>query len=117
MGSPGVVSLSAWLEHACGGYLALQATGGDLVIIENGCTYRHPARQNDTVTIEVDPVWASRSSCCVAFRVRRDQIKLADGRSTYVFVRNGASAPIPALLDPALADAKAQSSCRSRWEP
>jgi hypothetical protein len=37
----------AWLEHACGRYLALQASGGDLVIVENGCTYRHPARQND----------------------------------------------------------------------
>jgi len=107
----------AWLDHVCGGYLALQATGGDLVIVENGCTYRHPARQNDTVTIDVDPVWASRSSFCVAFRVRRDQIEIADGRSTYVFVQNGASAPIPALLDPALADAKAQSPRRPPREP
>jgi acyl-CoA thioesterase FadM len=104
----------AWLEHACGGYPALQATGGDLLIVENGCSYRHPAGQNDTVTIEVDPLWASRSSFCVALRVRRDQIELAEGRSTYVFVQNGASAPIPALLDPALADARARSSGRPR---
>jgi acyl-CoA thioester hydrolase len=46
----------SWLEHARGGYPALQATGGDLVIAENGCTYRHPAWQNERATIEVDPV-------------------------------------------------------------
>lgn len=106
----------AWLEHACGGYLALRAMGGDLVIVENGCTYRQPVRQDDMVTIEVDPVWASRSSFCVVFRVRRDQIGLAEG-STYVFVQNGASAPIPALLEPALADARARSHRRPRSEP
>jgi acyl-CoA thioester hydrolase len=95
-----------WLEDVCGGYLALQAAGGDLVIVENGCSYRRPAHQSDTVTIEVVPVWASTSSFCVAFRVRRDQTELAEGRSTYVFVRNGVSAPMPELLQSALADAK-----------
>ena len=104
----------AWLEDVCGGYPALQATGGDLVIVENGCQYRHPARQSDTVTIEVDPVWAGRSSFRVAFRVRRDQIELAEGQTTYVFVQNGVAAPIPPPLQPALADAKTRSRARPR---
>ena len=97
----------SWLEHACGGYPALQATGGDFVIAESGCSYRRPARQNELVTIEVDPLWVRKSSFCVAFRVRRAQLELAEGWSVYVFVENGVSAPIPSLLDAALAAARA----------
>jgi acyl-CoA thioester hydrolase len=96
----------SWLEHACGGYLALQATGGDLVIAENGCTYRHPARQNEQVTVEVDPVRTGRSSFCIAFHVRRDECELAEGRAVYIYVKNGMSAQIPALLESALPAAR-----------
>jgi acyl-CoA thioester hydrolase len=99
----------SWLEHACGGYLALQATGGDLVIAENGCTYRHPARQNERVTIDVDAVRTGRSSFRMTFRVRRDERELAEGRAVYLYVKNGTSAQIPALLEPALAAARARS--------
>lgn len=99
----------SWLEHACGGYPALQATGGDLVIAENGCSYRHPAWQNERVTVEVDPVRTGRSSFCMAFHVRRDERELAEGRAVYIYVKNGTSAQIPALLEPALAAARARS--------
>jgi acyl-CoA thioester hydrolase len=99
----------SWLEHACGGYLALQATGGDLVIAENGCSYRHSASQNERVTVEVGPVWTARSSFCMAFRVRRDERELAEGRAVYIYVKNGTSSQIPALLEPALAAAKGRS--------
>lgn len=103
----------SWLDHACGGYLQLQATGGDLVIVENSCSYRHPARQGEVITIDVNPLWASTSSFCVAFHVRRGQLDLAEGRAVYVYVKKGTPAPIPALLDGALAEAKARpASCR-----
>jgi acyl-CoA thioesterase FadM len=96
----------SWLDEACGGYPRLQETGGDLVIVENGCSYRNPARQNAVISVDVDPLWAGRSSFCVAFLVRHRQLELAEGRSVYVYVKNGAPAPIPALLDGALAGAK-----------
>jgi acyl-CoA thioester hydrolase len=98
----------SWLDHACGGYLQLQATGGDLVIVENSCSYRNPARQSEVITIDVDPLWVSRSSFCVAFHVRHGQLDLAEGRFVYVFVKNGMPAPIPTLLDGALAGAEAR---------
>ena len=98
----------SWLDHTCGGYLRLRETGGDLVIVENGCSYRRPARQSEVVTIDVDPLWVSRSSFCVAFHVRHEQLDLAEGRSIYVFVKKGAPAPIPTLLDGALAGVKAR---------
>jgi acyl-CoA thioester hydrolase len=99
----------SWLDHACGGYLALQATGGDLVIAENGCSYRHSASQNERVTVEVDLVWTGRSSFCMAFRVRRDERELAEGRAVYIYVKNGTSTQIPALLEPALPAARGRS--------
>jgi acyl-CoA thioester hydrolase len=99
----------SWLDHTCGGYLALQATGGDLVIAENGCSYRHPAWQNEQVTIEVYPVRKGRSSFCMAFDVRRDECELAEGRAVYIYVKNESSAQIPALLEPALTAVRARS--------
>jgi YbgC/YbaW family acyl-CoA thioester hydrolase len=98
----------SWLDHTCGGYLQLQATGGDLVLVENGCSYRHPARQSEVITIDVDPLWVKRSSFCVAFHVRHGQLDLAEGRSVYVFVKKGMPAPVPTLLNGALAGAKAR---------
>ncbi|HEX8004938.1 MAG TPA: acyl-CoA thioesterase [Trebonia sp.] len=98
----------SWLDHTCGSYLQLQETGGDLVIVENSCSYRRPARQNEVITIDVDPLWVGRSSFCVAFHVRHGQLDLVEGRSVYVYVKKGTPTPIPALLDGALAGAKAQ---------
>lgn len=100
----------SWLDHACGGYLQLQATGGDLVIVENSCSYRQPARQSDVITIDVSPLWVGRSSFCVAFHVRHGQLDLAEGQSVYVFVKNGMPAPVPTLLNGALAGAEARVS-------
>jgi len=85
-----------------------QATGGDLVLVENSCLYRHPARQSEVITIDVDPLWVKRSSFCVAFHVGHGQLDLAEGRSVYVFVKKGMPAPVPTLLDGALAGAKAR---------
>jgi acyl-CoA thioester hydrolase len=98
----------SWLDHTCGSYLQLQETGGDLVIVENSCSYRRPARQGEVITIDVEPVWAGRSSFCVAFHVCHGQLDLAEGRSVYVYVKQGTPGPIPALLDGALAGAKAR---------
>lgn len=98
----------SWLDLACGGYLQLQAAGGDLVIVESSCSYLRPARQSEVITIDVAPLWVSRSSFCIAFRVRRGQCDLAEGRSVYVYVESGIPAPVPALLDGALAGAKAR---------
>ncbi|HEX6448915.1 MAG TPA: acyl-CoA thioesterase [Trebonia sp.] len=88
----------SWLDHACGGYPQLQATGGDLVIVENGCSYRQPARQNEVITVAVSPLWVKRSSFCVAFHVRHGQLDLAEGRAVYVFVKKGTPSPLPEEL-------------------
>jgi YbgC/YbaW family acyl-CoA thioester hydrolase len=87
-----------WLDQHAGGYRRLRAAGADLVIVTNGCEYRHPARLDDALSIETRPVAAGTSSLSMSFTVTLGIQTLAVGRATYVCVSNGSPAPMPTFL-------------------
>jgi acyl-CoA thioester hydrolase len=88
-----------WLDAHAGGYRRLrERTGVDLVIAASGCEYRAPARLDDDLAVDCRPQRVGRTSLTLRCTVRRGEEVLAVGTTTYVCVRAGAPAPVPAVL-------------------
>lgn len=93
----------AWLDVACGGYAALHAAGVDLVIAETTTHYLAPARLGDEVTARATPVGRGGRSVSVRFDLQRDGETLVTATTAYVCVGPSGPAPLPPVLDAALA--------------
>jgi acyl-CoA thioester hydrolase len=90
-------ALLDWLEPR-GGYAALRADGADLVIVANGCEYHRPARLDEVIEVETAPAKVGRTSITMTFTLTHDGDLVAVGTATYVCVRDGSPAPLPAML-------------------
>ncbi|MEV0383875.1 thioesterase family protein [Nonomuraea sp. NPDC050643] len=87
-----------WLG-ARGGYDRLRREGADLVVKVSGCEHHAPARLGDVLTVESAPARVGTTSITMTFTVRRRADELvAVGTVTYVCVRDGRAAPLPAML-------------------
>jgi YbgC/YbaW family acyl-CoA thioester hydrolase len=96
-----------WLETFAGGYAGLRATGVDLVIVASGCEHRRGPVLDDLIVIETCPQRVGRTSLTMLFRIVRDGEVLAQGRTTYVTVREGTPVVLPDTL-------RAQASAADR---
>jgi acyl-CoA thioester hydrolase len=94
----------AWLDAACApGYAALRAAGVDLVIAETTTRYLSPARLGDEVTARATPVERGGRSVRVRFDLVKDEEVLVTATTAYVCVGPSGPAPLPPVLDAALA--------------
>jgi acyl-CoA thioester hydrolase len=93
----------AWLDAACSGHAALRSAGVDLVIAETTIRYLAPARLGDEVTIRATPVERGARSVRVRFDLVRDEELLVTATTAYVCVGPSGPAPLPPVLDAALA--------------
>lgn len=87
-----------WLG-ARGGYDRLRQEGADLVVKVSGCEHHSPARLGDVLAVETAPARIGGTSMTMTFTMRRGEGELvAVGTITYVCVRDGRAAPLPAML-------------------
>ncbi|TDD42980.1 acyl-CoA thioesterase [Nonomuraea terrae] len=87
-----------WLA-ARGGYERLRRQGADLVIRASGCEHHAPARLGDVLAVESGPARIGTTSITMTFTIRRGEGELvAVGTITYVCVRGGRPAALPAML-------------------
>lgn len=98
----------AWLDAACDGYAALRAAGVDLVIAETTTRYRSPARLGDEVTARATPVERGGRSVRVRFDLVRGEEVLVTATTAYVCVAPSGPAPLPPVLEAALAGVPAR---------
>jgi acyl-CoA thioester hydrolase len=87
-----------WLETFAGGYAGLRATGVDLVIAASGCEHRRGPSLGDLIVIETCPLRVGRTSITMLFTIVLDGEILAQGRTTYVTVREGNPVALPGTL-------------------
>jgi YbgC/YbaW family acyl-CoA thioester hydrolase len=87
-----------WLQNFAGGYASMRATGVDLVIAASGCEHRRGPSLGDLIVIETCPLRAGRTSITMLFRIVLDGEILAQGRTTYVAVREGTPVALPGTL-------------------
>jgi YbgC/YbaW family acyl-CoA thioester hydrolase len=87
-----------WLDTCAGGYSSLRASGTDLVVAASGCEHRRGPALGDLIEIETRPSRAGRTSITMSFTIRLDGEILANGRTTYVAVRQGTPTPLPDAL-------------------
>jgi YbgC/YbaW family acyl-CoA thioester hydrolase len=87
-----------WLG-ARGGYERLRQEGADLVVKASGCEHHSPARLGDVLAVESAPARVGTTSITMTFTMRRRGGELvAVGTITYVCVRDGRAAALPAML-------------------
>jgi YbgC/YbaW family acyl-CoA thioester hydrolase len=86
-----------WLD-ARGGYGRLREEGADLVIKASGCEYHAPARLDQRLAVQTRPARAGTTSLTMTFTLRHADDLVAVGTVTYVCVRDGRPAPLPAML-------------------
>ncbi|MFI6598391.1 acyl-CoA thioesterase [Nonomuraea sp. NPDC050536] len=86
-----------WLD-ARGGYPALRAGGSDLVVKASGCEYHRPARLDEVLAVETETARLGRTSVTMRFTIRCAGELVAVGNVTYVCVRDGAAAELPAMI-------------------
>ncbi|WP_327582793.1 acyl-CoA thioesterase [Nonomuraea sp. NBC_00507] len=87
-----------WLG-ARGGYDRLRQEGADLVVKVSGCEHHSPARLGDVLAVESAPTRIGTTSITMTFTMRRAEDELvAVGTITYVCVRDGRAAPLPAMM-------------------
>jgi YbgC/YbaW family acyl-CoA thioester hydrolase len=87
-----------WLD-ARGGYDRLRQEGADLVVKASGCEHHSPARLGDVLAVESAPARVGTTSITMTFTMRRAaDVLVAVGTITYVCVRDGRAAPLPAML-------------------
>jgi acyl-CoA thioesterase FadM len=89
-----------WLDSHVGGYAALRsAAEADLMVVASGCQHRRGGVLGDKLAIDVRAKSAGRTSMTMSFTVQNGAGDvLVDGTTTYVTVRDGRSAPLPAVL-------------------
>jgi YbgC/YbaW family acyl-CoA thioester hydrolase len=87
-----------WLQTFAGGYASLRAAGVDLVIAASSCEHHRGPSLGEEIVIETCPVRVGRTSLTMLFRIVLDGETLAQGRTTYVAVREGAPVTLPAAL-------------------
>ena len=86
-----------WLEPR-GGYGGLRRSGVDLVIKASACEHHRPARLDETLTAESRPARIGTTSLTMTFTLTHGGEPVAVGTVTYVCVRDGRAAPLPATL-------------------
>lgn len=92
-----------WLETYAGGYASLRATGVDLVVAASGCEHRRGPSLGDLIAIETRLLQAGRTSVTMLFSITLDGEVLAQGRTTYLAVREGSPVVLPQALRAATA--------------
>jgi YbgC/YbaW family acyl-CoA thioester hydrolase len=92
-----------WLDEHIGGYARLRETGTDLVVVASGCDHATPARLDDRLTIDAQPIRRGRTSLTMSYLIRRRQTVIVTGRTTYVAVAKGdGPTPLPDVITAAL---------------
>lgn len=87
-----------WLEACAGGYPSLRGSGTDLVVAASACEHRRGPALGDLIEIEARPTRAGRTSLTMSFTIRHHGEILANGRTTYVAVREGTPTALPDTL-------------------
>jgi len=87
-----------WLDTFAGGYDSLRATGVDLVVAASSCEHRRGPSLGEKIVIETCPLRVGRTSITMLFTIVMDGEILAQGRTTYVAVREGTPVALPGTL-------------------
>jgi acyl-CoA thioester hydrolase len=80
------VALTEWFRDALGSYEAMKDHGCDIVLAETTGRFRGSARFDEEIEIEVGVERLGNTSMVALFTVRRDEERLVEGRTVYVFV-------------------------------
>ncbi len=97
-------AFTAFLAHRGLPYPAMIAAGADVMVVRSEIDWRGGARWGDDIAVAVSPARLGRTSFAMDFAVRRGDVALVSGRTTYVCVDVDAhrSLPLPGTLLAAL---------------